>query len=51
MAFCLEQEKDGNAARCADENAAGRGMPVQTPVSGIRPCLGRSLASCIWDCA
>ena len=27
MAFCLEQEKDGNAARCADENAAGAECP------------------------
>ena len=44
MAFCLEQEKDGNAARCADENAAG----AECPRKRLRTVYGRTLEE-IWQ--
>lgn len=46
MAFCLEQEKDGNAARCADENAAG----AECPRKRLRAAYIRALKG-VWQAA
>ena len=45
----LAKSEDGGVTAVPTKMPSNAKNPLQTPVSGIRPCLGRSLASRIWD--